>query len=438
MTRMLIIIALCAICFAVSRSEAAAAEATAAWEVFQLELAAASDLKSPYVDGLPDSGEPYVRVVFRGEGGESAGQRVEVTGFWDGQSTWRARFAAPAAGNWVWRSQSADSGLDGREGRLECRAWSEAEKQANPTRRGFVRVCGDGPRPGRYFAYADGTPMLWLGDTWWNWTKRSIPFERFQKLVDDRAAKGFNVGQLFFAANGWGRESSLLDRTWRVPDLEHIRHVERMIAYANSQGITVWIHPWWSRAQMDKNVGAGEHPPLVEICDSSLGGLQRHLGTGGRIQHAQLRRVGLEFWNGLGRLVKQEDPYQRIVSAHPTPPGWTGGDDAPSGPRRKCCIHRAGWTITKARRGTAAGAMSLLPKSFREAYQQQPPKPIVVTEPWYEFVEGNPTAADIRLGGWSAILSGAGGAQLRRGTHLERSCARVACRARHLAHGGGL
>ena len=38
---------------------------------------------------------------------------------------------------------------------------------------------------------------------------------------------------------------------------------------------------------------------------------------------------GLPFWKDLGVMVKSEDPYRRIVSAHPTPPGWSGGADAP-------------------------------------------------------------------------------------------------------------
>jgi hypothetical protein len=42
----------------------------------------------------------------------------------------------------------------------------------------------------------------------------------------------------------WERESSLLDDTFSKPDLEHIRHVEQMIRYANQQGITVWVHGW--------------------------------------------------------------------------------------------------------------------------------------------------------------------------------------------------
>ena len=34
---------------------------------------------------------------------------------------------------------------------------------------------------------------------------------------------------------------------------------------------------------------------------------------------------------------------------------------------------------------------------------------MVVTEPWYEFIRGNPSAEDLRFGAWSAVLSGAAG-----------------------------
>ena len=57
------------------------------------------------------------------------------------------------------------------------------------------------------------------------------------KSADDRAVKGFTVGQVFFSPNG------LLSRTYDSPNLEGIRKVEAMIAYANSKGITVWIQP---------------------------------------------------------------------------------------------------------------------------------------------------------------------------------------------------
>jgi hypothetical protein len=54
-------------------------------------------------------------------------------------------------------------------------------------------------------------------------------------------------------------------------------------------------------------------------------------------------------------------------------------------------------------------ANEMIPPIIRKSYAASPPKPIVVTEPWYEFVEGNPTGRDVRFAAWSAILSGAAG-----------------------------
>jgi hypothetical protein len=51
----------------------------------------------------------------------------------------------------------------------------------------------------------------------------------------------------------------------------------------------------------------------------------------------------------------------------------------------------------------------IIPDVVNEAYQKAPSKPIVVTEPWYEFIEGNPSAKDIRFAAWSAMMSGAAG-----------------------------
>ncbi len=165
----------------------------------------------------------------------------------------------------MFESHSEDPGLNGVTGKFTCMAWTEDEKKANPTRRGFVRVHANEPRAGRYFEYADGTPFLWIGDTWWNWTQRGIRFETFKNLVDDRAKKGFNVGHLFFAANGWGQRSSLLDAGYNEPDIEHIQSIERCIAYANEQGITVWIHPWWSREKLNETVGPEKMRDRVQI-----------------------------------------------------------------------------------------------------------------------------------------------------------------------------
>ena len=251
--------------------------------------------------------------------------------------------------------------------------------------------------------------MLWLGDTWWNWTKSKIPLERFQKLADDRSEKGFSVGQLFFAANGWGRDSALLDRTFTEPNLERIRHVEQMISYANAKGITVWVHPWWSRADMKQRVGEENIRRWSRYMVHRLGALNVVWVLAGEYNMHDYGGLGLDFWKQLGRLVAQEDPYGRLLGVHPTPPGWSGGEDAPQWSTAEV-LHSEPWlSYNQSQTGHGRWRNELIPRIVDAAYRQQPAKPIVVTEPWYEFIEGNPAAADIRFGGWSAVLSGAAG-----------------------------
>jgi len=388
---------------------AAPAAGLRTWEVYEIELTAQKKLDRPYVDGLPDGGAAYVTVAFRHEGSQGGKGEYRVGGFWDGGRTWRVRFAPPLPGVWTYRSTSADPGLNGRIGRFRCASWSGEQKRANPTRRGFVRVCRTGRRRGRHFEYSDGTPMLYLGDTWWNWTKRAIPFGRFKTLVDDRAAKGFNVGQLFFPGSGWHGDSSLLDETCTKPDLSHIQHVEKMIRYANARGITVWVHGWWAERNMKDRTSTRNMRRWCRYMVHRLGAYNVIWVVAGEYNKFNYGGLGLEFWKGLGRLIDREDPYGRIIGVHPAPPTWKGGAEAPQWSTAEV-LHNEPWLdYNQCQTGHGRWKNELIPLIVRSAYSRKPAKPIVVTEPWYEFVEGNPRAPDIRFGGWSAILSGAGG-----------------------------
>ena len=193
------------------------------WEVFELKLQSKNQHTNPYAAIPAHAKEGMVQVVFTGTGGEARGKKVEVFGFWDGGTNWKVRFSAPFSGTWTYRSYSKEPGLSNAKGKLEVREWPQDALEQNPTRHGLVQVISRGAQAGHYFQYADGTPFLWIGDTWWNWTNRKIHFSTFKTLVDDRAAKGFNVGQLFVAANGWGRQSSLLDSTYSVLDVVHMQ-----------------------------------------------------------------------------------------------------------------------------------------------------------------------------------------------------------------------
>lgn len=182
------------------KTQAAPPEPLHPWQIFELTLSAAQELPDAYRQRLPEGsgGGAIAKVTFSGVSGAAQGRHITVPVFWDGGRQWKVRFAPPVPGHWSYATQATDPELAKTKGELVVAEWSEAEKEANPLRRGFIRVASQGPRAGRYFTYGDGSPFLWLGDTWWDWSKPGVKFESFKNLADDRAAKGFTVGQLRF------------------------------------------------------------------------------------------------------------------------------------------------------------------------------------------------------------------------------------------------
>jgi hypothetical protein len=136
-----------------------------------------------------------------------------VYGFWDGGRTFRVRLLATAPGEWSWTSGSepSDPGLAGKTGSFTAIPWTDAEKQANPLRRGFLR-----PTPnGHALEQADGTPFIVIGDTWYavgtnrfRWydddQERPIgPHAGFKDYVRYRKAQGYNWVNVIAAFPNW-------------------------------------------------------------------------------------------------------------------------------------------------------------------------------------------------------------------------------------------
>jgi len=153
-----------------------------------------------------------------------------VYGFWNGGRSFAVRVLATEPGEWRWTSGSSvnDGGLSGKSGSFTARAASPAELDANPNLRGMIGATPDK----RGLQYADGTPFLLLGDTWW-----SVPSFRFpigqgpgdsskvgpEATLNDyialRREQGFNCIGLIAAQPAWandGKPNSLQmeDGTW--------------------------------------------------------------------------------------------------------------------------------------------------------------------------------------------------------------------------------
>ena len=143
-------------------------------------------------------------------------------GFWDGGDTFRVRVLATAPGAWTWRSGSDpdDLGLADRTGGFTALAWTDAEKTANPTRRGLIRATANG----HAFEFADGTPYFLLGDTWYaaatnrfRWydddRERAIgPEAGFKDYVRLRQSQGFNSVAIIAAFPNWANDG----KPWEI------------------------------------------------------------------------------------------------------------------------------------------------------------------------------------------------------------------------------
>ena len=137
------------------------------WEKQELTFTAANSYKNPYKDVT-------IWVELKGPGFSK-----RVYGFWDGGKIFHLRLVATQPGTWTWKSGSnpEDPGLAGKSGSFTAVAWTEAEKNENPLRHGFIRATSNQ----HALEHADGTPFFIIGDTWY-----SLGANRFMWNDDDK------------------------------------------------------------------------------------------------------------------------------------------------------------------------------------------------------------------------------------------------------------
>jgi len=139
-----------------------------------------------------------------------------IYGYWNGGNLFNARVVATRAGEWSWTSgsnQTGDEGLNNQSGRFTAVEWTEAEKDENPVRRGFLRATANG----HALQYADGIPFFMVGDTWLAGSTWRLPFRNavsandyqpgpgigFEDAVMYRKRQGFNSISMIASFPNW-------------------------------------------------------------------------------------------------------------------------------------------------------------------------------------------------------------------------------------------
>ncbi|MDZ4798909.1 MAG: DUF5060 domain-containing protein [Bryobacteraceae bacterium] len=111
---------------------------------------------------------------------------LRIPGFYDGDGTWKIRFAAPVPGDWKLRTASSVAALHGRTETIR------ATPNRNARIHGLLEIDRQHPY---HFRYADGTRFFLMGyEADWLWGADMLDPQRrlMHRLIDQIDARGFN------------------------------------------------------------------------------------------------------------------------------------------------------------------------------------------------------------------------------------------------------
>jgi len=358
--------------------------ATGQWEVFETSFESSKEYRNPFMDVRMD-------VVFAKDGTE-----WKQPAFWNGGSTWTVRFAFPQTGTFSYRVESDDPVLNAKKGTVEVEPYTGD----NPLiKHGHLRIS----ESKRYFEHADGTPFLWMGDTWWKCLSKRISFDEFKELTDDRAKKGFSLVQIVcgpypdedFFTDWWDNEGGkpYLNRNFTEINLDYWKYAEQRFDYLVQSGIVPAIVGAWGRND----------------CDA-----MRHIGTAGMKRHWRelIARYGAyptvwiaggeasgQLWNETARYVIETDPSSRPVTVH-AKPGLSVRESVGAD-----CVNFDFLQTGHGHPGESYHAISKLMGS----YKVEPHMPVLISEHSYEeHMKGGPPYTQ-RFVFWGSMLSGGAG-----------------------------
>lgn len=368
-----------------------------------------------------------------------------VPAFQAGDGSLRVRFAAPASGTWTWESISDDTRLAGLRGSLEVHPYAGENVLYQ---RGHLQLAADR----RYLEHADGTPFLWIGDTWWYGLSSRLEWPSgFGTLLADRVEKGYSLIQIVagplpeFPATpegiwdpGQANEAGWpWERDWaRIDGAFYDRADERIRALVDA-GLVPCIVSMWGyyytlmgaeqvRRHWRNLVARYAAYPVV-FCvagEVNLPPASVHLPplpTDDPAPMAAARAEQLVGWSEAALEIRRIDPYHNPVTAHPAHPNVRRVLPDPSGldidmiqsshwsyqiptPSIRDFIDQVLGLETPIRLGLE-GTIALV----EEAVAQDPPMMVVNGEPCYEGIMGTNWQDVQRLLFWTGMLSGLAG-----------------------------
>jgi len=336
-----------------------------------------------------------------------SGRELRVPTFATADDVLRVRYSSDEPGAHSWRVEGPGS---------FPREAGEIEVVEQPDERAIV---AHGPLEvsanRRYLQHADGTPFFWLADTWWmSLCKRLHWPDEFRRLTADRVEKGFSVIQLVaglypdmaaFDERGdneagwpWLPDWEALNPAWW--DLADLR-----IEWLVSQGLVPCILgswgyylPWVGVERLKRHwreliARWGAYPVVWCLAGEGVMAWYLHKQNPEQIEIDQ--RVQRAGWTEVGRYVQEADPFERLVTIHPTRRGRQQVEDDS--------------VMDLEMLQTGHGDRRSLPNTVQavsEAYAEEPTMPVINAEVNYEGILESCREEVQRMMFWASILNG--------------------------------
>jgi hypothetical protein len=338
------------------------------------------------------------------------GREERVPAFWAGDLDWKVRFAPRQTGRYHYQtvsSDASDSSLHGQEGTLDV---SPYEGNNPLLQHGAIRLASDR----HHFAYADGVPFFWLGDTWWMGLCQRLRWpEEFQLLTADRVQKGFTVAQIVaglypdmppFDPRGANEAGYPWEKDYARINPAYFDMADLRIQYLVDRGLAPCVVGCWGYFLPKMGLGKvkqhwrylvarwGAYP--VVWCLAGEGTMPDYLSQS-KSQDSAAQKQG---WTEVARYLRQIDPCHRLISIHPSQNSRDTVED-PS-------------VLDFDMLQTGHSDRASLPNTVRQvtgSRTRDPQMPVIDAEPCYEGILEAGREDVQRLLFWACILSGAAG-----------------------------
>ena len=257
---------------------------------------------------------------------------IRVPGFWAGGDTWKVRFSSHVPGVYQFKSICSDKknkGLHHATGSVDIIPYQGNHPLMT---KGGITVDEN-----QNIHHLDGSPFLWLADSWWHGatTRLSWP-EGFKTLTQDRVDKGFSVIQLAvgypcdivpFDPRGANEAGFPTSKDYTQINPEYFNLVDQRIMHLVEAGLVpnilgTWGYylPWFGLENMKSYWNyliaryaaypiawtvAGETTLTYYLTDDE--------------EEDEVKEFQRNGWSEIAQYIKQTDPYKRIISAHPGP-----------------------------------------------------------------------------------------------------------------------